>query len=285
VKFVDIRQGIAKLDVVTLAAYEAIAVAGGLGIYFGLGGYFEWVYYRRRRRDAQAWKIQPHRFTEARRRRAEIALSTINLTAASLTSGFLAYRIATDNPTQVYLGSAEHGVAFGLAATAAYFVLSDLGLYWMHRLMHRPVLFRAIHRWHHRTLSPTAFTASAMHPLEFATYQAVAAAPLFFFPIPAWGVAFTLLYHNVVALFDHSGVDFGAWLPWQPPPRFHDDHHAHFHVNYGQTLGLWDFLFDTWRREARVYGEHVFGGRGAPDPSMGGDRPSRRIRYTRAVNP
>jgi lathosterol oxidase len=110
------------------------------------------------------------------------------------------------------------------------------------------VLFRAIHRWHHRTLSPTAFTAPAMHPLEFLSYQAVAAVPLFLFPIPAWGVIFTLLYHNVVGMFDHSGIDFGAWFPWQPPPRFHDAHHAHFRLNYGQTLGLWDRMFGTERR-------------------------------------
>ena len=269
----------------TLAVFEALALAGGLGIYFCFGAYFEWAYYRRRGDQPSAWKIQPRRFTDTRRRRAEIAWSAVNLTAASLTSGFLAYRIATDNPTQVYLGEAEHGIAFGLATTAAYFVLSDLGLYWMHRLMHRPVLFRAVHRWHHRTLSPTAFTASAMHPLEFAAYQAVAAAPLFLFPIPAWGVVFTLLYHNVVALFDHSGIDFGAWFPWQPPPRFHDDHHAHFHVNYGQTLGLWDFAFDTWRREGRVYGEHVFGGHGTADPAAGADRRQRRIRYARGAAP
>ena len=51
---------------------------------------------------------------------------------------------------------------------------------------------------------------------------------------------------------------------WQPPPRFHDDHHAHFHVNYGQTLGLWDRLFGTWRRVGRVYGADVYGGKGAP---------------------
>jgi lathosterol oxidase len=246
VKLVDIRQRTEKLDLVTLAGFEAMALSGGLGIYFGLGGYFEWAYYRRRRADVAAWKIQPRRFTAVRRRRAEIAVSVVNLVAASLVSGFLAWRIAGDNPTQVYLGDA-HGIAFGVFATAAYFFATDFGLYWMHRWMHQPLLFRAIHRWHHRTLSPTAFTASAMHPLEFATYQGVAALPLFLFPIPAWGVGFTLLYHNVVALFDHSGIDFGKWFPWQPPPRFHDAHHAHFRLNYGQTLGLWDRVFGTER--------------------------------------
>jgi lathosterol oxidase len=230
-----------------LIGFEAMALAGGLGMYFALGAYFEWIYYRRRRGDAAAWKIQPRRFTAARRRRAEIAMSVVNLVAASLVSGFLAYRIATDNPTLVYFDAERHGIGFGVFTTALYFVGTDLGLYWMHRAMHQPVLFRTIHRWHHRTLAPTAFTASAMHPVEFAAYQLVAVLPLFLFPIPAWGVVFTLLYHNVVALFDHSGIDFGRWFPWQPPPRFHDDHHAYFRLNYGQTLGLWDTIFHTRR--------------------------------------
>ena len=268
----------------TLAGFEATAVAGALGMYFALGGYFEWVYYRRRRGNEAAWKIQSGRFTSAARRRAEIALGSANLVMASLVSGFLAWRIAVDNPTRVYFAG-EHGIAFGLAATAATSVGTDLGLYWMHRAMHQPLLFRAIHRWHHRTLSPTAFTAPAMHPLEFASYQLVAALPLFLFPIPAWGIVFTLLYHNVVGLFDHSGVDLGAWFPWQPPPRFHDDHHAHFHVNYGQTLGLWDRIFDTWRRDGRIYGEQNFGGRGVPRTGAHDDQPPRRLRYARGVAP
>jgi Delta7-sterol 5-desaturase len=247
-----------------LAVMEALALGGGLGAYFGFGAYFEWAYYRQRRDRAPEWKIQPTRFTPTPRRRAEIVCSTFNLTVASLLSGYLAYRIGTDNPTQVYLSSETHGIVFGLVMTVFYFLFTDLGLYLAHRLMHRPSLFRAIHRWHHRTLAPTAFTASAMHPLEFLLYQTVAAAPLFVVPIPAFGIVATLMFHNVVALFDHSGIDYPAWFPWQPPPRFHDDHHAFFHVNYGQTLGAWDRMFGTWRREGRVYGEEIFGGRGAP---------------------
>jgi lathosterol oxidase len=287
--FTDIRQRNSltlvkekrSLLVVPLAGFEALALLGGLGIYFGLGGYFEWIYYHRRKADPESWKIQPRRFTAPPRRRAEIAKSVLNLTGASLLSGYLAYRVATDNPTFVYVSEVRYGTAYGIAATLGYFLVTDFGLYWMHRLMHHPVLFRAIHRWHHQTLSPTAFTASAMHPFEFAVYQVVAMSPLFVFPIPAWGVVMTLLFHNVVALFDHSGVDMAAWFPWQPPPRFHDDHHAHFHVNYGQTLGIWDRMFGTWRCEGRTYGEHVFGGRGAPDALLNDHRPPRRVSYAR----
>jgi sterol desaturase/sphingolipid hydroxylase (fatty acid hydroxylase superfamily) len=125
-------------------------------------------------------------------------------------------------------------------------------------LLHRRFFFRHIHRVHHRWTSPTAFTAPAMHPLEFALYQSIMLAPLFFLPIHVVGLVAVLVYQNTIAFLDHSGVALGSVLPFQPPPRFHDDHHVYFHVNYGQTLGLWDRIFGTWRRAKKEYGADVF---------------------------
>jgi Delta7-sterol 5-desaturase len=261
----------------TLLGFVGMALAGGLGMYYGIGGWFEWRYYRKRRAHPEEWKIQPRRFAPPRVRRRDLVLGTANLAVASILSGVLAHAIATDNPTAVYFGGSSHGVTYSLATAVAYFLITDAGLYWAHRLFHRPALFRSIHRFHHRNTTPTAFTSAATHPVEFFTYQAVVLAPLFVLPMHVAGVIAVLLYQNFVALVDHSGVKLGALVPWQPPPSFHDDHHVHFHVNYGQTLGLWDRVFGTWRREGRVYGEHVFGGRGRADSHAEG--PARRVSY------
>jgi lathosterol oxidase len=242
--------------------FVAVAIAGGLGMYFGIGGLFELAYYRRGA-QAAAWKLQPRRWPTPRARRREIALGAANMTLGSIASGLFAYHVASGGASSIYTSLEQHGLAFSIATTIAYFVITDGVLYGAHRLLHRKALFRAIHRVHHRWTSPTAFTAAAMHPLEFATYQAIMLAPLFVLPIHVVGLVVVLVYQNTIALLDHSGVALGSVLPWQPPPRFHDDHHVHFHVNYGQTLGLWDRVFGTWRRAGRVYGEHVFGGKGA----------------------
>jgi lathosterol oxidase len=246
----------------TLPGYVAVAVAGGLGAYFAVGLAFHFLYYRRRRDTPDAWKCQPRRFASDKLRRRDLVLGTANLTVASILSGVLAHAIATDNPTRVY--TTGHSLLFGVAVTLVYFVLTDFLLYAAHRTFHRPALFKAFHLVHHRNTTPTAFTAMAMHPLEFAVYQGAMLVPLFLLPIPVVGLVIVLVYQNFIALLDHSGVDLRSRLPWQPPPRFHDDHHRYFHVNYGQTLGLWDRLFGTWRREGRRYGADVFGGRGAP---------------------
>jgi Delta7-sterol 5-desaturase len=244
-------------------AFVALAVLGGLGMYFGIGGLLEWRYYRHRERSDQ-WKCQPQRWPSRRARRNEILLGAANLTAGSVASGLFAAYVAGGGATSIYFDLDRHGLAFSIATTLLYFVATDGALYWAHRILHRRWLFRHIHRVHHRWTAPTAFTSAAMHPVEFALYQSIMLAPLFVLPIHVGGLVFVLVYQNLIALVDHSGVALRSHLPWQPPARFHDDHHVHFHVNYGQTLGLWDRLFGTWRRVDRVYGEQVFGGKGAP---------------------
>jgi lathosterol oxidase len=267
------------LPPMTTLGFVVLAVAVGLGMYLGVGGWFEWRYYRRRRDQADAWKCQPRRLAPPRVRRRDLLLGGGNLVAGSIVSGVLAAAIANDNPTAIYFGG--HGLVFSLATALAYFLATDAALYAAHRLYHRPAAFRLIHRWHHRNTTPTAFTATAMHPVEFATYQTITMAPLFVLPVHVVAVIVVLLYQNFVALVDHSGVRLRPLLPFQPPPRFHDDHHLYFHVNFGQTLGLWDRVCGTWRREGRRYGENVFGGRGAPDGDEAG--PPRYVRYDEAT--
>lgn len=64
-------------------------------------------------------------------------------------------------------------------------------------------------------------------------------------------------YHGQV---DHSGIDFEGDFPWQPGTKFHDDHHKYFHLNFGQNVVLWDWLFGTLRRGGRQYGEMLYVG-------------------------
>ncbi len=109
----------------TLLGFMAVSVGGGLGMYFGIGGFYEWLYYRRRRDRAAEWKCQPKRWATPAVRRREILLGSGNLLVASLVSGVLAHDIATANHTAVYLDLSHHGVAFSLATTLLYFLASD----------------------------------------------------------------------------------------------------------------------------------------------------------------
>src|SRR6185436_2212767 len=183
------------------------------------------------------------RWPSPRARRREILLGTGNMLAGSLLSGLFVYHAVKGGPTGLYISLDEHGIAYSVASTLVYLLATDLLLYWLHRGLHTPRLYRAIHRVHHRWGSPTAFTSAAMHPLEFLLYQSVMLIPLFFVPLHVAGVIAVLVTTNYYALADHSGVRLVSWLPFVAPSRFHDDHHAFFHVNFGQSFLWWDRLF------------------------------------------
>lgn len=260
------------------------SLLAGLGMYLVIGGFLYRRYYVERRDDAARWKCQPQRFPTERLRRYDLRLGLLNLSVGSILSGLFAYYVCAGGKTGVFLtlndARGGHGLAFAVVTGLVYFLLTDLGLYAAHRTFHRPRLFRAIHRFHHRNTTPTPFTAYAMHPLEFLTYEAITIVPLFFFPVHGAAVVATLLYSNYMALMQHSGVRMSFPLPWEPSTRFHDDHHLHFHVNYGQNLMLWDRVFGSLRRHGRRYGAEVFGGQGAALAGSEGAAP-RYVDYRR----
>lgn len=225
------------------------SLAGGLGLYLAVGGIFEVAYYRARRRS-DSWRCQPRRRRSAQSRRHEVLLGAASVTVASIASGLFAWSVSRGGCTKLYWAHAAHSVRYSIASGVAYAIVTDFALYWGHRLLHTTFLCRTVHRVHHRFTAPTAFGATAMHPLELAMYQTMMALPLFVVPLHAGAVVATVVLAHAQAMAVHSGVALRSWLPLVVPVKFHDDHHAHFHGNFGHSLIVWDWLFGTLRRDA-----------------------------------
>jgi Delta7-sterol 5-desaturase len=50
------------------------------------------------------------------------------------------------------------GVAGGVLAFVGSLVLFDTWFYWFHRLIHTPLFYARVHRWHHLTVTPVAWS-------------------------------------------------------------------------------------------------------------------------------
>jgi lathosterol oxidase len=138
------------------------------------------------------------------------------------------------------------------AEVAAYVLLFDAYFYGLHRLLHTRTLFRAVHAVHHRSTSPSAWTALAFHPLEALLILGFVPAAMSLLPIHLLSLAVVVTFLSGSILLAHAARDpFPSWWERTPilrayvTPRVHHAHHARRDCNYGATFALFDRLFGT----------------------------------------
>lgn len=64
--------------------------------------------------------------------------------------------------------------------------MKDYSTYWMHRIYHYPYLYKKFHKVHHKYVQPTAFSVTAIHPVEIINVQLTLALPMVIIPVH-WG--------------------------------------------------------------------------------------------------
>lgn len=136
---------------------------------------------------------------------------------------------------------------------AAILTAHDAWFYWTHRAMHQPRLYRSFHRFHHLTITPTAWTAySFAVPEAFLMFLFM---PIFFALVPTpIPVVFTFLALMILRnAMGHAGLELHplGWashplLKWISTTTHHDMHHGvSFDHNYGFYFTWWDKLMGT----------------------------------------
>lgn len=128
-----------------------------------------------------------------------------------------------------------------------FIMFTDCGIYFIHRWLHIPWVYKKLHKPHHKWIVCTPFASHAFHPVDgFAQSLPYHIYPMFF-PL-----------HRVLYLFLFSFVNFwtvmihdGQYLSNDPVVNgtaCHTVHHLYFNYNYGQFTTLWDRLGNSYRR-------------------------------------
>ncbi|PWY92632.1 copper-transporting ATPase [Aspergillus heteromorphus CBS 117.55] len=128
-----------------------------------------------------------------------------------------------------------------------FIAFTDSGIYWIHRWLHHPLVYRWLHKKHHKWVVPTPFASYAFNPVDGWSQSL----PYHLFPMlfPLQKSAYIGLFVFVtmwtVVIHDAECLSRSAVVNG---PECHTLHHLYFNYNYGQFTTLWDRLGGTYRK-------------------------------------
>lgn len=124
--------------------------------------------------------------------------------------------------------------------------------YWLHRWMHRPGVYRLVHRTHHESLTTTAWTSFSFHPVESVLQALPVFILIFIMPLHPVTLIALFLIMSVTSVVNHLNVEIYPsgthrhWLgKWWIGATHHALHHSRFHFNYGLYFTFWDHWMKT----------------------------------------
>ncbi|MFK7754032.1 MAG: sterol desaturase family protein [Sedimentitalea sp.] len=140
----------------------------------------------------------------------------------------------------------------GIATAPVWFVLmfflirfwQSFHFYWIHRLIHIPVLFKHVHSLHHRNVNVGPWSGLSMHPLEHLFYFS---SILIHFVLPSHPlhVVFHMFSLSLGALLSHAGYEkllVKDRETLKAGSFHHQLHHRFFECNYGSE----EIPLDRW---------------------------------------
>ncbi|EIW74859.1 hypothetical protein CONPUDRAFT_159631 [Coniophora puteana RWD-64-598 SS2] len=143
----------------------------------------------------------------------------------------------------------EYGWSYFIFSVVFFIAFTDLGVYWAHRTLHRPSLYKRLHKVHHRWLVPTPFSAYAIHPVDVCIQSLPYHIFIFVFPLHRWLYLGLFNFVSLWSILIHDG-DMIAGHPLEKyinGPAHHTMHHLYFTVNYGQYFTWADRLGGSYR--------------------------------------
>ncbi len=188
------------------------------------------------------------------RRKKELRIDLLSLAALFASSQISRLVIKSWSGTDLLTGFSHQIYFIELWPVAvrivAAILCADFLLYWLHRALHHPRLWR-IHVWHHSVTELywfSGFRASCLHTFLYLVPQLLLAYTVFH--LRFWENVIVFSIGAFAQIWAHTSVKGShPWIEWIIlTPKYHRLHHARdIHgKNYGAFLTVWDRLFKTY---------------------------------------
>ena len=153
---------------------------------------------------------------------------------------------------KIYSGIGEHGYIWPFVSFAILLIVNDTWFYWAHRLIHKPKLFRIIHKVHHQSHNPTPWASFSFHPTEAVMEIAFLPVVVCLMPVHTgvligfsiFSLAFNVLGHLGYEILP-KGFTRHPFFRWFNTPTHHNLHHQKSNCNYGLYFNFWDWAMGT----------------------------------------
>ena len=109
--------------------------------------------------------------------------------------------------SRVYFNVSDNGWGYLIFSALLVLVFAETLIYWIHRSLHLPFLYRHLHRFHHQFREPTPFASVSFHPLDSFFQASPYHICTLLFPVHFW------VYHGFIMLamvrHGHGSIDPG----------------------------------------------------------------------------
>jgi len=153
--------------------------------------------------------------------------------------------------TQIYVDG-EYSIWVSLGSFLIALLLHETYYYWLHRWMHRPKIYRWIHKTHHDSIVTSPWTSFSFHPMESILQAIVVPLIVLFLPMHIGVVLLMLTIMTLSATINHLDIEIYPkhferhWLgKWLVGATHHSLHHSKFIENYGLYFTFWDKWMNT----------------------------------------
>lgn len=123
-------------------------------------------------------------------------------------------------------------------SVTAFILFTDCLIYWIHRGLHIPFLYKRLHKTHHLWKVPTPFASHAFNPVDGFLQSIPYHIYVFLFPMHKYVFLFMFVFVNFWTVSIHDG-DFrvpSLLKTFVNGSAHHTDHHLYYNYNYGQFV-------------------------------------------------
>ncbi|KAI7412343.1 sterol delta 5,6-desaturase ERG3, partial [Hortaea werneckii] len=108
-----------------------------------------------------------------------------------------------------------------------FLVFTDFCIYWIHRALHHPILYKRLHKPHHKWIMPTPYASHAFHPLDGYSQSVPYHLFPFFFPLQKFSYIALFGFVQIWTVLIHDG-EYVANSPIINGAACHTMHHLYF---------------------------------------------------------